>query len=355
MTSQKVILAPMDGLFAKTSNCIACCLLWRHIHPDQSGLEPRREVRLSLHHTIRHYSRDILIRMAVVFLFALGLIYWQLGFLTSIYLHHQLTHAGLLINGAIILLFLAGMVRLIMAFSFYAGEEESLRRFVDHMDQDFSDPAEGVRPDSMIARRYAMMLHLHQHHTPINHSAMAASLLAAESTRTTMPKFVNNILILTGVFGTIVSLSIALAGASDMLKSAVSVSGMGLVIYGMSTALSTTITAISCYLVFSYFFSALGDVQTHLLGHIEGMTATRLMPLFQINAKDVDYRVADLLSTISRLIHRMDEGQSGVLAITQRLETLLGQDSAMQQSIISELAAIRETLREGFRLQGRSE
>jgi len=310
---------------------------------------------LSLHHTIRHYSRDILIRMTIVSLFVVGLIFWQADFLTSIYLHHQLTHAGLLINGAIILLFLAGMARLVMAFSFYADEEESLRRFVDHMDQDFSDPAEGVRPDSMIARRYAMMFHLHKHYTPINHSAMAASLLAAESTRTTMPKFVNNVLILTGVFGTIISLSIALIGASDMLQSAISVSGMGLVIHGMSTALSTTITAISCYLVFSYFFSALGDVQTHLLGHIEGMTATRLMPLFQVHAEDIDYRVADLLSTISNLIHRMDEGQSGVLAITQRLEALLGQDSAMQQNIISELAAIRGMLQEGFRLPGKDE
>jgi len=310
---------------------------------------------LSLHRTIRHYSRDILVRMVIVFMFALGLIFWQLDFLTSIYLRHQLTHAGLLINGAIILIFLAGMARLVMAFSFYAGEEESLRRFVDHMDQDFSDPAEGVRSDSIIVRRYAMMFHLHQHATPINHNAMAASLLAAESTRTTMPKFVNNILILTGVFGTIVSLSIALVGASNMLQSAISVGGMGMVIYGMSTALSTTITAISCYLIFSYFFSALGDVQTHLLGHIEGMTATRLMPLFQVSAKDIDYRVADLLSTISGLIHRMDEGQSGVLAITQKLETLLGQDSTMQQSIISELAAIREMLQEGFRLPDRDE
>jgi len=131
--------------FCEIINCIACCHLWRHIHPGQSEFEPLREVRLSLHHTIRHYSRDILIRMAIVFLFALGLIYWQLDFLTSIYLHHQLTHAGLLINGTIILLFLAGTARLVMAFSFYAGEEESLRRFVDHMDQDFSDPAEGGR------------------------------------------------------------------------------------------------------------------------------------------------------------------------------------------------------------------
>jgi len=308
---------------------------------------------LSLHHTIHHYSRGILIRMAIVSVLALGLIAWQSDFLSSIYFKHQLTHAGLLINGAIIILFLAGMARMIMAFSFYAGEEESLRRFLDHLDQSFPDPTEGVSPDSIIARRYTMMSHLHERYTPINHSAMAASLLAAESTRTTMPRFVNNVLILTGVFGTIVSLSIALIGASDMLQSAISVSGMGLVIHGMSTALSTTITAITCYLIFSYFFSALGDVQTHLLGHVEGITATRLMPLFQMNAEDINYRVADMLSTINRLIQRMDQGQSGVLAITKKLEALLGQDRETGQRISSDLATIRSILREGFRLPGR--
>jgi len=307
---------------------------------------------MSPHHDIRHYSRNILIRMAIVLVAAVGLIVWQSDFLARIYLSHQLTQAGYLINGAILLLFLAGMVRMIMAFTFYAREEEALRHFLDHMDQGFPDPTEGVRPDSIIARRYAMMAHLHERYTPINHNAMAASLLAAESTRTTMPRFVNNVLILTGVFGTIVSLSIALIGASDMLRTAISASGMGLVIHGMSTALSTTITAIVCYLIFSYFFSALGDVQTHLLGHIEGVTATRLMPLFQINTEDINYRVADLLTTMNKLLKRLDQGQTGVLAITQKLEILLGQENVSQQHILAALEAMKGILREGFRLPG---
>lgn len=311
-----------------------------------------QETKLKQHHTIRHYSRNMLIRMAVVIMLALGLVAWQSDFLASIYLGRQLTHAGILINSGIMILFLAGMVRMVMAFYFYAGEENALRRFLDHLDEGFPNPAEGVEPGSIIVRRYAIMSRLHERYTPINHGAMAASLLAAESTRATMPRFVNNILILTGVFGTIVSLSIALTGASGMLESSVGASGMGLVIHGMSTALSTTITAVFCYLIFGYFFGALGDVQTHLLGHIEEITSTRLMPLFQVNAEDINYRIADMLSTINSLIQRMDDGQSGVLAITQKLEALLGQHAASQQQVGAELTAIRKMIREGFRLSG---
>ena len=296
------------------------------------------------------YGRKILIRMGIALALAIVAAFLNRDFLADIYLNRQLTQIGLIINGGILLLFLVGMTKIALALAFYAREEQSLAAMIEALDAGSDDPAETLPPDAIIARRFAAMRRLHAQHTPINHNAMAASLLAAESTRGGTPRFINNILILGGVFGTIVSLSIALIGASDMLENAISSTGMGLVIHGMSTALTTTITAIFCYVLHGYFFNALGDVQTRLLGQIEEVTATRLMPMFQIEQKTIDYRIADLLRAMADMLKRMDDGQSGVLAITGRLEALLEKFEAERDETRAQLADVRRLLREGFRL-----
>jgi len=299
---------------------------------------------------MRPYSRKILIRMAVAVLLAVILLFMNADFLSDIYLNRQLTSTGIIINGGIVLLFLIGMIKLIMALTFYAGEERALYAFVNKLDDEADDPISDTPPDSIIARRFTAMERLFNNHAPINHSAMASALLAAESTRGGTPRFINNILILGGVFGTIVSLSIALVGASDMLETAISSNGMGLVIHGMSTALTTTITAILCYVLHGYFFNSLGDVQTRFLGQLEEITTTRLMPMFQIGQKTIDYHIADLLRAMAEMIKRIDDGQSGVLAITERLGALIEGINSERGEVRQELADIRHLLRDGFRL-----
>ena len=298
----------------------------------------------------RPYGGKILIRMGIALALAIVAAFLNLDFLADIYMNRQLTQVGLIINGGILLLFLIGMLKIALALAFYAREEQSLAAMIEALDAGNSDPAEALPPSAIIARRFSAMRRLHEQHTPINHNAMAAALLAAESTRSGTPRFINNILILGGVFGTIVSLSIALIGASDMLENAISSTGMGLVIHGMSTALTTTITAILCYVLHGYFFNALGDAQTRLLGQIEEITATRLMPMFQIEQKTIDYRIADLLRAMADMLKRMDDGQSGVLAITGRLEALLEKLENERSETRAQLADVRRLLREGFRL-----
>ncbi|OIO68084.1 MAG: hypothetical protein COW19_01735 [Zetaproteobacteria bacterium CG12_big_fil_rev_8_21_14_0_65_55_1124] len=298
------------------------------------------------------YSRKILIRMLIALILSAILLLLNYDLLSTIYLSNQLTHVGIIINGGIFALFIAGMVKMALGLAYYAKEEQALRTFVECLDDGNNDPAADIASDSVIARRYTTMQRLFNHNTPINHSAMAASLLARESTRGGTPRFINNILILGGVFGTIVSLSIALVGASDMLQNAISSSGMGMVIHGMSTALATTITAILCYMLHGYFFNAFGDVQTNFLGSIEEVTSIRLMPMFQIEQKTIDYRIADLLKAMAEMIRRIDDGQGGVLSITERLEVLLDRLENEHSDVKSDLGDIRKLLRDGFRLPG---
>ncbi|MEJ2424967.1 MAG: hypothetical protein P8101_11000, partial [Candidatus Thiodiazotropha sp.] len=131
---------------------------------------------------------------------------------------------------------------MIAIFLHYVSEENGVIRFLRNLREGVADPLNQIPKRAIIANRYRTMQGLYKANCPINHGSLASTLVANESTRNSLPKFINNILILTGVFGTIVSLSIALIGASDLLATSVDVGGMGMVVHNMSTALSTTST-----------------------------------------------------------------------------------------------------------------
>jgi hypothetical protein len=194
------------------------------------------------------------------------------------------------------------------------------------------------------------MTALHEAHTPINHGALASTTMAAESTRNSLPKFINNILILTGVFGTIVALSVALIGASDLLESSVTMGGMGLVIHGMSTALSTTITAIVCYLYFGYFYLKLLDVQTNLISGLEQVTSNFLMPRFQVQTDSILYEFSGLIRSLQGLVSQMEDSQKTFGDIQKHLVNTLDSYRERIQSVSADMDSIKRLLKNGFRL-----
>jgi hypothetical protein len=209
---------------------------------------------MNIETTDDYYTRNILIQIAVLGAICVGIIFWQREFLYEVYFNHQVSNVGLVINGGIVALFLAGLSRLITLFLRYHREEQMLNRFILNVRQKV-EPSQGVDTKSLIIQRYRTLLDLHNRRSQINHNALASTLLAGESSRNGFPRFVNSVLILTGVFGTIVSLSIALLGASDMIAAITEIEGLGTIIHGMSTALSTTMTAIVAYLFFGYFYA----------------------------------------------------------------------------------------------------
>ena len=158
--------------------------------------------------TRSHYSRNILLRMFLLTAIVVAVVVWQREFIMDIYIRNQITAVGWVINGGIAALFLSGLFRLIQLFLHYAREETALNRFLHNIQRDI-EFTEGINPRTIISRRYKTLFELFERRTPINHGALASTLLAIESSHISFPKFVNNTLILTGVFGTIVSLSIA--------------------------------------------------------------------------------------------------------------------------------------------------
>ena len=296
-------------------------------------------------------SRGVLVRLGVVLVLFVLLLAVNSEFLRDVYLRNQLTTIGWIVNGGILALFLLGLARLVFLLLRYMREERALQRFMRELQADPGHPPLDHGEDTLIARRYQEILLLSRGHAPINHAALASVLVAQESTAASLPKFINNTLILTGVFGTIVSLSIALVGASNVLGSAQQGSGdMGLIIHGMSTALSTTITAIVCYLIFGYFYLKLTDIQTSLLGRVEQVTAIHLLPRFAVTPDSLLQRVSGLVQSLGEAAAVMRTLQSDHLAAITQLHSLLAVLNQRTQPMSDDLKSIRRVLHEGFRL-----
>ena len=300
----------------------------------------------------RHFSRNTLFRMIVLATLVAALAVWKYDLINSVYFKNQLTQLGLIINGAILALFAIGLLRITGILLVYMREEGALARFVRNVERrPESDLLKGVGTGSLIARRYATMRHLHESRTPINQGALASTLVASESTRNGLPRFINNVLILTGVFGTIVSLSMALIGASDVLENAISATGMGMVIHGMSTALSTTITAIVCYVFFGYIYQRLTDAQTNVLSGVEPVTTTYLMPKFQVQTDNVLYEFTGLIRSLQGLVDQLQVSQRGFEATQDQLGETIATYRDKIDNLDDQLDTIVRHLRLGFRLR----
>ena len=310
-------------------------------------------------------SQRIIIQLGVVVLATLVLVVTNYGVIRPFYFENQLTNIGIIINGAILGLLLVGLGNILYHLLRYRQEEASVAAFVNNAEALKSDLMEGLPAGSIVAHPHSTMRPIQQSHGEIDHGALAAMLNADEATRFGLIRFINNILILTGVFGTIVSLSIALIGASDLIDSAdASLGGMGLVIHGMSTALSTTITAIVSYVIFGYFYTRLNDVQTHFLSGVEQLTSVYLLPQFVKSGDDIVHKVSDLIKSVivasDKLHATQDSYQQSALGLQEAIGANQQVVSELQQAVSAnreqierlgaELESIKQILREGFRL-----
>lgn len=297
-----------------------------------------------------NYSRHILFQFLMLSVLLGFLILINHEFLFNFYIKNQATNTGYIVNGSILGLFLLGIFRIISLLLRYSREENALSRFIKNVENEELLPTERINKKSLIYNRYISVLEISKHNVAVNHSALASTLVATESTRLSLPRFISNILILTGVFGTIISLSIALLGASDIIDSADGISGMSIVIHGMSTALSTTATAIVCYLFFGYFYMKLTDVQTELLSGIEQATTLFIMPRFTYQTDSMLHEVGNLVKALHEAARTMTTTQVDFAEAGRILNELTSSYANRLTQLTTDIEEIKSLLRHGFRL-----
>lgn len=307
--------------------------------------QPRHAVTIDI-----KASQRVLLRMIIAAVVLAALVLMNLELIANVYFRNQLTSTGYVVNGAIVGLFLLGLGRIVILLVQYGQEERALGVFMANLQTRLPELTDGVAKESLIHKRHDALLLMNRQRAPINHSALAAALVAEESTRTSVPRYINNILILTGVFGTIVSLSIALLGASNLLQGSNDASSMGMVVHGMSTALSTTITAIVCYLIFGYFFLKLCDVQTRLVSTIEETTALHLVPRYESRPESIVSEVADLVHALREIAENMAASQRDQRKLEEQVGELVEGQAYYLANIAARLTSMRNLLRDGFRL-----
>lgn len=296
------------------------------------------------------YSRSILLQLILLSIVLMLIIVINLDFVADIYFKNQATRVGYIVNSSILVLFAFGLFRIISLLMRYSLEESALVRFLRNVEDEEARATDKISKNSLIARRYRSIVEISKHNVAVNHSALASTLIANESTRLSLPKFISNILILTGVFGTIVSLSVALLGASNIIDSADGLGNMGLVIHGMSTALSTTTTAIVCYLFFGYFYLKTTDVQTQLLSGIEQATTLYIMPRFTYQADSMLHEVGNLVRELREAAEKMGQVEADFAEAGNHMNEMIGSYADSAGNLDESIDEIKQLLRTGFRL-----
>lgn len=257
---------------------------------------------------------------------------------------------GILLNGFTLFLFFLGLLRMSWLVLDFAQEQGVVRRFVKRAQEGTDNPAYELPRAALMVDRYDMVQTIARQHAVPDQSALAASLQSKLATEFTLIRFIHNILILTGVFGTVVSLSLALVGAAQLFSHPEDTAPMGAIINSMSTALSTTVTAIICYTLYSYLHLRIQDIRTELQSNIEDVTMVYLLPRFKVGEAAIIQHVGALAIELRQAAELITRVQDRFLQAGERLQVAVDDLHHGVQNSSYTIQDIRETLREGFRL-----
>ncbi len=293
-------------------------------------------------------AKSTLTQVIIVFLIIAGLIFYNIGTIDALYQSGDISKTGLIINAIIFGMFFVGMLRIVMVLFRYISEHQTLLQLTQYLKENAKDPTARLPKDSIAVNRYNAVKWVAQQGAPVNQEAMAASTNAHENGRLTVIRFVHSTLILAGVFGTVVSLSMALIGAAGLLNSPEGVKEMGAIISGMSSALSSTITAIICFFVFAYFYLRLNDARIQVLTHIEDMTSMYLVPRITHTEEGMIRQVTDLTKALNNVANKLLMVEENFIHAGDKLQLAVNDLHGQVNS--GSIADIKELIRKGFHL-----
>ncbi len=302
---------------------------------------------------IRKSSAKNTLLQIVVFLIAIAiLIFLQKDAIANLYTSGEISKIGMIINGIIVALFLLGMFRIVMTLFRYIHEHQVLLKLVEFLKENAPSPATRLPEDSLIVQRYNAVKWVSQQGAPINQVALAASLNATENSRLTIIRFVHSTLILAGVFGTVVSLSMALIGAAGLLNSPEGVKEMGTIISSMSSALSSTVTAIVCFFIFAYFYLRLNDARIQILTYIEDVTSLYLLPRVTQTETGMIHQVATLTKALNEAAEKLLMVEKSFINAGDHLQKAVDDmhSKINTHSMDNNLDEIKVLIRKGFHL-----
>lgn len=279
-----------------------------------------------------------------------ALLYWQKGVLAEVYWGPLATKLGMVVNGVIAVLFLVALARVFYLLFDYARENHSLDQFGEQLDFGLTEAGIENLTNSLIVQRYRVMQQSRTELDRPQQAALSAILLSQEMMRLGLIRLIQSVLILLGVFGTVASLSLALVGASDLLAFPQNGGGITLVVHGMATALSTTMTAIAAYLVLTLIFSRLVASQSNVCQQIELLTLRRILPLVTREGGDLAHTLALRLKDLNQMTISLAEVQD---RLTPHLDAMRHErhvQSEHNRQLLEVLQKVDQTLKQGFRL-----
>lgn len=230
----------------------------------------------------------------------------------------------------------------------YIHEHQAVVKMSGYLKDNVPNPTTRMSDDSLIFHRYKAVQWVSNQGGTINQAAMASSVNATENTRLTVIRFVHSTLILAGVFGTVISLSMALIGAAGLLGTPEGVKEMGTIIGGMSSALSSTITAIFCFFIFAYFYMRLNDSRIRLLNDIEDVTSLYMIPKVSHTEESMVRHVVELTNSLNEAANKLIQVEHTFMNAGLTLQNAV--NDLHGQIANSSLNEIKDLIRKGFHL-----